>query len=1057
MNLKRIATTALILCLTSVLHLSAQTHNVSGTVKWSDVGNPLPGVSVVIRNTNKGTTTDYQGRYSLVAMKGDTLDFRFIGMKPMMKIVGNATKINVEMDSASEDIDEVVVVGYSLMKKSDLTGSVQNVTSDELMKSRPASLEQGLQGRIAGVNVVRNDGAPGGGISVQIRGSNSFMGSTEPLYVIDGVPFTASNDEESMTFDENEVASRNVLSFLDPENIESVEILKDASAVALYGSRGSNGVVMITTKTGRKGSNRLTFNATLSISQVSNKLRMLTGAEYAEYRNQAYINTQYINTGSFNPQGLPHLGDVGPQGTYVKGPKDYENDPYYWQDAIFRTAISQNYSLNYSGATNNGDYSIGLSYLDQTGTVINSGYDRLNVNLKLNQNIKSWLKIGTSTNFSMANSDMIKTATSNQNNGDEGVIRSALYYPPLYKIEEQPGYEEYQLVSNPLDYTAALNKNRNYTIYSSNYANATLMKGLIFRTVFSYKASINFNNRYFPKNLYEGRSVGGKSLAGDIQSQRYLWDNFLMFNRTFKNVHNVSATLGVSWEDYSYYSKQVTTQGFGYDGNNGWILDEGTAPQTPQSVKQDATLFSVIARAAYTYANKYYVTATFRRDESSKFAKNNKAAYFPSIGVAWTISREKFLKESSAVTNLKLRYSYGTSGNAGIGPYGSLLLFGSANYPFGSGVSSGYAIEGTNPGNPDLKWETTYQHDLGLELSLFNVLDLEVDFYDKTTKDLIQNKDLSPSSGMKSVLMNIGEVNNRGVEITANARVLNRNDFHLNIGGNISFNRNEVTDLNGLRIFPNNLWNDLRPYILEEGHPIGQLYGYVEEGIWNTREEVIQSKQFQTQYPGYSVEDNDEGTELIIKQKWLGEVRIHDKNGDGEINDADQDYIGDVNPKFIYAFNVDFSYKNFDLSVLFNGVSGNDIINMPSLRNYNLGQTRNIPKSILDDAWVPGGSGNSPKIYTTTSRDLYFSRRYIEDGSYLKLRNVSLGYTFKKPIKGIGSLRLYVSLNNLWTITDYSGYDPEVNAFGTNPSRRGVDAGGYPQSKEYLFGINLTL
>ena len=260
-----------------------------------------------------------------------------------------------------------------------------------------------------------------------------------------------------------------------------------------------------------------------------------------------------------------------------------------------------------------------------------------------------------------------------------------------------------------------------------------------------------------------------------------------------------------------------------------------------------------------------------------------------------------------------------------------------------------------------------------------------------------------------------------------------------------------------MRIFPNNLWNDLRPYILEEGHSIGQLYGYKEEGIWNTREEVINSKQFQTQYPGYTVSDNDEATELLIKQKWLGEVKIHDKDGNGEINDADQDYIGDVNPKFIYAFNVDFSYKNFDFSILFNGVNGNDIINMPSLRNYNLGQTRNIPKSILGDAWVPGGSGKSPKIYTTTSRDLYFTRRYVEDGSYLKLRNISFGYTFKNPVKGIGSLRLYVSLNNLWTITDYTGYDPEVNAFGTNPSRRGVDAGGYPQSKEYLFGINLTL
>ncbi len=1059
MKLKRIVTLVLLAQAAFCLWATAQQQPVSGTVTSADDGKPMAGVTVVVKGTSSGTTTNARGYYSIAAKPGAVLQFSFLGMVPQEITVGNSRQINVEMKGGAETIDDVVVVGYALVKKSDLTGSTQSVTNSEFMKSSPASIEQGLQGRLAGVNVVRNDGAPGGGISMQIRGTNSFMGSTEPLYVIDGVPISASNDSESMTFDGNEVASRNALSFLDPNDIESVEVLKDASSVAIYGSRGSNGVVMITTKSGRQTGGKVTLNATLSLSNVTKKLRMLTGAEYAEYRNQSYINTQLINTGTFNPQGLPYLGGTNALGVYVKGPEEYSDDPYYWQDAIFQQGFSQNYSLNYSGASKGGDYSVGLSYLDQEGTVINSAYNRVSINLKLNQNPRKWLKLGTSTNFSVANSDMVKAATNNKNNGDEGVIRSAIYYPPVYMMEEDPGYAEYQLVSNPISYTEALNKQRNYNIYSSNYANITLARGLIFRTVLSYKASINFMNRYFPRDLYEGRSVNGKSLAGDTQNQTYMWDNLVMYNRTFHKKHNVSATLGTSWESYNYYTKQVTTHGFGYDSGNGWMLGDGTSPQTPKSNKQDAKLFSVIARAAYTYDSRYYLTATMRRDESSKFARNNKVAYFPSVGVAWSASNEAFLRDVKAINNIKLRYSYGTSGNAGIGPYGSLLLMGSANYPFGSNVESGYAIETAYPGNPDLKWETTYQHDLGMDMKFFGRVSLEADFYVKTTKDLIQRRDLGPSTGMASVLSNLGQVDNKGFELTTMINVVRSRSFTLDVGGNFSFNRNTVTSTgkDNQPIYPNNLWNDLRPYVIVKGRPIGQLIGYIEEGIWSSREEVIASPLFQKTYPGYTTADNDAATELIIKQSWIGEVKIKDKDNDGLITEADQEYIGNVNPKFIYGFNINATWKGFDLSVLFNGVYGNDIINMPSLRNNDIGQTRNIPKKVLDGAWAPGNGGTNPKVYTTTSRDVYFSRRYIEDGSYLKLRNISLGYTFNKPLQGITSARIFFSANNLLTFSSYTGYDPEVNSFGSNPTIRGVDAGGYPQSREFMFGINLTL
>lgn len=1043
-------------CVTIV---SAQNKlNVKGVVIDAISKEPLIGVSVSIKGTTNGSVTDLDGKYTISCQKGNTLNFNYVGMEGVSVVVGNSSVINVSMKPSSLEIDEVVVVGYSAVKKSDLTGSVQTVKSEEFMKGQPVSIEQGLQGRLAGVNIVKNDGAPGGGISVQIRGTNSFMGSTEPLYVIDGVPISTSNDSETVSFDANEVSSRNALSFLDPNDIEAIEVLKDASATAIYGSRGSNGVVMITTKSGKKGKDKIELSANVVVGKVSNKLRMLGGSEYANYRNQAYINTQLINNGSFNPQGLPYLGGIGTLGYYIKGPNDYDNDPYYWQNAVFRTSVSQSYNVNYSGANEGGDYSIGLSYLNQLGTVVNSGYNRLSLNLKLNRQVRKWLKLGTITNLSTSNSDMIKSATNNQNNGDEGVIRSALYFPATFKKEDNVSYEDFQLVTNPVDYTQALNKNKNYSIYSSNYANVILPKGFLFRTVFSIKASLNYANRYFSQKLYEGRTVKGKSQAGDIQSQTFLWDNLLMYNRTFGK-HNVSGTLGTSWESSDYYNKQIVTHGFGSDSNDGWILNEGTSPQTPKSFKHDSRLFSLIARAAYTYRSTYFLTATFRRDESSKFAKNNKDAYFPSVGIAWRVNNEKFLKNVEAINNLKVRYSYGTSGNAGIGPYGSLPLFISANYPTGGAVYPGYAPDPMNPGNANLKWETTYQHDVGIDLSVLNKFNIELDYYDKKTKDLIQRKELSPSTGFTGVLTNIGEVRNYGVELTANVNLIENKQFSWSVGGNFSINKNMVTSLGGKdnRIFPNQLWNDLRPFIIQEGKPIGQLYGFIEDGIWSSRNEVISSPLFQNTYPGYTLESNDPSIETIIKQKWIGEVKIKDLNGDGFVNDKDQDYIGNVNPAFIYAFNMSFRYRNIDCSFLFNGVKGNDIINMSSLRAHNLGQTRNVPKSVLDNAWTPERGGVNPKIYTTNGRDVYFTRRYIEDGSYLKLRNLSIGYTWRKPLKEIESVRFYATGNNLLTWTKYSGYDPEVNSFGSSAASRGVDAGGYPQSREFSFGINVTL
>lgn len=1058
MNLKRFLSTMLLFCGALFTVYSQQ---VTGNVTDEADGLPIIGAVIQVKGTNKGAITDLDGNYSIDAKKSDVLEFSYVGMTSQNVTVGTSPVINIAMKSAT-NLDEIVVVGYGAVKKRDLTGSVASLKSEDLMKNRPVTVEQGLQGRLAGVNIIRNDGAPGGGMSMQIRGTNSFMGGTEPLYVIDGVPLSTNNAQESVSFNnDKDVSSRNALSFLDPNDIESIEVLKDGSSIAIYGSKGANGVVMVTTKSGKAGKDKIEVGLNTTVSNVAKKLKMMGARDYALYQNESYINTQKL-TGTYDPAKakLPYPGKDNDEGKYQLGPDDFGNDPYYWQDQVFRTAVSKNANVTFSGGAKGYDYSIGASYLDQEGTVKNSDYQRVSLRLSLNKEIRSWLKIGTSTIFSTADSRMLKTATKNQNNGDEGVIRSALYYPPTYLADGSVELlDDYKIVSNPVQYTQAQNKNKNYSVFTSNYINATLTKGLIYRMVLGYNMTYNNSTRYFPRYLQEGRQVNGRSEAGDNTWASLTWDNLLMYNYTIDK-HNISGTFGTSWEDASWYNKRVSVEGFGTDANNGVILGEGKNPQIPFSNKGDVQNFSLIFRGSYNYASKYYLTLTARYDASSKFAENHKSAFFPSIGGSWRISEENFLKDVSAISNFKLRYSFGSSGNSGIGPYGSLPLFMGSNYPIGGGVTNGYAPDPYNPGNPDLKWETTRQHDAGIDLTLFNRIELTLDYYNKKTSDLLQQVEQPASTGIVHIMRNLGDVRNEGWELALNARLITTTDFTWNAGFNISKNKNTLLSVSkdpNDKVFPNKLWNDLRPFVMTKGQSIGRIYGFVEEGIWNTREEVINSKQFQTSgKAGYKVTDNDPVVESLINQKWLGEIRYADLDDSGYISDEDQTYIGDTNPDFIYGFNMDFSFKKFDFSFLFSGIQGNDIINMPALRFHDIGGTRNMPKDIYEGAWTAERYGPNPKNVYDNSRKLRLSRRFIEDGSYLKLRNVTLGYTISNPIKGISSVRVFVTGTNLLTFTNYSGYDPEINSFGSDPAMRGVDAGGYPQSRDFTLGVNLS-
>lgn len=1039
----------------------AQSRTVSGSIVDASDNTPLAGARVVATGSQTGTTSGTGGNFLLsVPASATTLQISLLGYEPQTVTITDNMTVRMEPES----IDEILVIGYGTVKKSDLTGSVSSVKGDDLMKSKPMSLQQGMQGRVAGVNISSSDGAPGGGISVDIRGSSSLNGSSQPLYVIDGVPITTSDIQESSSLDRDEISSRNALSFLNPADIESVEILKDASSTAIYGSRGANGVIMITTKSGQSGQARVTVSNSLSISNVTKKIRMLTAREYAEQANLAYINTQLINGGTtLNPGQVPHSGRLDQNtGKYTKGPDDFDNTSHtYWQDQVFRTGVSNDVNLNISGGSKDMDYVISGNYVKHNGVMKNSDYTRYNIRTGINKELKKWLKIGTSTNFSHSLMSSLKNTTNSTGNGNEGVVRSALYFPAHYQLGDKTIEEDnYKLVTNPVDYANALNENKNYNFYTSNYAQFTLTKGLMFKTSLGYNTSINFSNRYYNRDLYEGRDpIDGKSSAGDNTWASTVFDNILMFNRSFGK-HNVNATLGTSYEAASWYNKGFIVQGFGSDITNGWLLGDAAERVAASSRKGEQKLFSIIMRGAYNYDSRYYLTFTAREDYSSKFIKANRAAFFPSVGVSWRPTQEKFMRDGQIkeiLTNLKLRYSYGLTGNQAIDSYATFANMVAANYPFGVGVVNGYATDATSPGNRDLKWETTYQHDAGIDLTLFGRIELIVDVYRKTTKDLLQKKQKPPSTGLSYMYSNFGTIENKGLEIALNANIIARDKMFWSAGGNISFNRNKIVYLGTDRQFPDQLWDSYRPFVLAQGRPTQQFIGYIEEGIWSSREEVIASPQFQHQYPGYTVGSNDDATELLINQKWIGEIKYKDLDGDDQITENDLDYIGSPMPKFTYGFNTSFSYKGFDINVLFQGVYGNKIFNQALMRWYNSGSTHTKPAWIANEVWSPTNlEGTAPKLYTTSGRTIRLSSRYLEDGSYLKLRTVSIGYTFVKPFNGVSDIRLSLTGNNLWTITNYKGYDPEVNSFGSNPTTRGIDGGAYPQSRSFILGASIT-
>ncbi len=1014
----------------------AQTRKVTGRI-LDEAGLPITEATVTVKNTKLTTLSNNKGDFSIDLPAGaKTIVVTYVGMESLELNVANKTSINVSLRSTASALADVVVIGYGTIKKSDLTGSAQRLNREEIMRDNPGNILQAMQGKLAGVNVTQNDGAPGAGISIRIRGSNSFLGGTEPLYVIDGVPFNNSSSgttPESLGGDEKQTL--NALAFLDPNDIESIDVLKDASATAIYGSRGANGVVLITTRKGKVGKDKVEFNSILGLAEVSKKIRMLNPMEYANFQNLSFQNANKYDGTNYS--------------LLFPDPSIYENDNNNWQDRIFRQALTQQYSINVNGASDAGSHNFTLGYVDQEGVIQTSGYKKLNLSFNLNRNISKVFRIGTSNAISNSTTRGVKTGTDKSDAASAGVVRSALTYPAtISALDEYDGLGD-DFITNPYIYVNdVLNRVTATNIFSSNFLEATIHKNLKFRQNIGFNYGANTRDQYYPRTVFEGFASKGWGLKSDNNWSSIVSESILTYNKKVNN-HSFTVTAASTFEQNMGSSKRSEAKTFPNDLLKNENLQSAEQILPIVTNKYQSNLISFLGRVNYTYADKFVLSVSHRNDGSSKFGKDNKWAAFSSAGLAWKLHKESFINKIDAISEFILRASYGQTGNQGIGSYASLSKLAIYNYTFNGTVQTGLADDVfAGPANAQLKWETTNAYNAGVDLGLFKGrINAHVDVYLKRTNDLLQYITTPASTGFQRQLRNSGSVENKGLEIAIDATVLNRKDFQWKTNFNISFNRNKIISLGGdvKEQFASNISTRDAPFIQRAGLPIGALYGYVEDGYFDNEAEVRNSLVFS-------------GQPFNIIRRMIGEVKYRNFDADpSSISVTDRVIIGDVNPDYTFGFINNFKYKRFDLSIFINGVQGNDIVNMNSVWNANIGTSKNVTLGIFNGAWREGADNSNalaPKPIRQFWRTLPFTRRFIEDGSFVRIKNVNLGYTLPpKLIKGINGIRVSLGVNNLYTFTKYTGFDPEINSYGDNPALFGVDLGGFPNSRTYNFVI----
>ncbi|WP_431198844.1 SusC/RagA family TonB-linked outer membrane protein [Mucilaginibacter sp. P19] len=1008
------------------LHTMAQVK-ISGKVTDAKDNSALPGVSIKIKGTQGGTQTDLNGNYTIqVTSVKPVLIFSYTGYASQEISTVGKTVVNVQLAGTSSALNEVVVIGYGTVKKSDLTGAVTGIKGDQLNDKPVANVTQALQGKIAGVEVSVNSTAPGAGAKVRIRGIGSINSNVDPLYVVDGVVGVDPNS-------------------INPLDIASAEVLKDASSTAIYGSRGANGVIMITTKRGRTGAATITYDDNFNVSELYRHLRTLNSAEFVKVYNESFANGQ-----KFDPAGGVWAPPVALN--HANFPKlfDANNNPIYdtnWEKETYKPAFSQSHQLNIQGGSEKSLYSLSFGYFNQNGLAPTSAFKRYTIKMTMDNDLKSWLKVGGSINLISSRQRLVTDG-----NGGLNVPRDVSEEVPIVPVKYPDGtwagnYDIAGLEGAPNPVQVANERytlNNNLQMLGNIYSLFHITKELDFKTDFGYNLSAQKNNFYSAGDLpHLSQDQGGVANVNAYNNYYWQTENYLTWNKKINERQRFTALLGISFQQQGYARVRSETQNFIDDIFQYHYEQAGSVRSANETQDEKSSLSSYYARLTYNLDEKYLFTATGRYDGSSRFGVNNKYAFFPSVGAAWRVSQENFLKDNHTITNMKLRASYGTSGNQEIGNYRSLAQIQPSTTVLGGAAQS--TLLPSYIGNPNLKWERSVQFDAGLELGLFrDRVNLNLDYYNRTTKDLLLQAPIPWSAGETNanVYKNVGSVRNSGVEVSLNTLNVKTPDFEWSTNFIFTTNKNKVLKLNdnGADIFPgpNFLGQN---FVIRVGEPIGSFYGMTRLGTYST-----------------SAEDVAEAAKHSLKP---GDRKyIYNPDGSNYYS-----IIGRAYPKWTGTFSSSFRYKAFDFSFDIRFVQG---VNTAANFKHSVEDRQTLSNSLASvlNAWTP----NNQNTYISQVRnykfaqDSHFDTWWVEDGSFIRGQNFTLGYTLPQPVLKklhANRFRIYASVQNAFIITKYTGYDPEVDTFNSSYGSNGsfsqnLDFFSNPRPRVWNLGLQVT-
>ena len=1014
--------------------ISVQAQNVSSSSKQTvsgrvvdELGEGVIGANVAEVGTSNGTVTDVNGNYTITVSKGASLQFSYIGYLTQTIKVGNSSQLNIRMTEDSHSLDEVVVVGYGQMKKSDVTGALSSVTVDTEKAMFNAGIDHLLQGNASGVYVNSGNSQVGGLINVRIRGTSTLNGNKEPLYVIDGIIMDdaaedASNAVSAGTGGDPVQTTQTGLTGINPQDIQSIEVLKDASATAIYGSRASNGVVLITTKEGKNRKAQINFSTGFEWGKASKHIDVLTAEEYVTYRNEK--NAGYYKD-TFHPQNRD------------------------WQDELMHTALTQSYRLSVNGGTDKYNYFVAGGFIKNDGIIRNTGLEQMDLRANYKYKLTNRLTLKGTFNMVRRENDMT-TGTDGLGNSNTSLVRHSILAKPFADVDPEDDDDSgLQLTPDNwlTDYTDHSKENRSVTSVSLDYK---IIKGLTFHVMGSYDTRDKTRSRWYNIGVYNGRKVNGQLGISELKSEKKELEALFYYDYTFNQAHHLSGTAGVTYERrdvnrYGMVGEDFSILSLGIHG-----IEYANKTYTNTYSYTNETTASTLLRVNYGYRDRYLATFTGRVDGSSKFQKDNRYSFFPSLALAWRVNQEEFLEDSKWLSNLKVRFGWGMTGNQSISAYATQNTYGSKEYATGSG-SNLVGLAPSKIANPDLKWEATSQINGGLDFGAFNNrLSFNFDIYHKKTKDILQSMNTAVSTGHSSLYVNCGTIENKGVEFSLNVVPVVTKDWTWSIGGNLSHNKNKIVDLGlpetkyGTEVYQAYYGTNLSYYgsqaypvnIFIKGKPIGLFWGYKTNGIFQSDEEAGE-----LMYNGNKLK--------------AGDIAYIDTNKDGSITTEDRVIIGDPNPDFTFGFNTSVTYKAFTLSAKFYGSVGNEVVNGNKLDNTNTHYEYNLLKEAYYDAWrADKPSTTYPKLGTQLSE---LTDRFVEDGSFLRLSSLSLAWNIPmKKNKYISNAMLTLAGHNLFTITNYSGYNPDVNSFANDPKRIGIDYGSAPVTRSYSVSLNVS-